>query len=59
MKSWKTGLAGILAIVPVVLHALFPLVVTGEIAATITSLLVSFGLIAAKDSNVTGGTKQQ
>jgi len=59
MKSWKTGLAGILAIVPVVLHALFPEVVTMEVASAITSLFVGLGLIAAKDSNVTGGTKPQ
>jgi hypothetical protein len=59
MKSWKTGLAGVLAIVPVILHALFPTVVTSEVAGTITSLFVGLGLIAAKDSNVTGGTTKQ
>lgn len=57
MKSWKTGLAGILAIVPIILHALLPNVITSEVATTITSLFVGLGLIAAKDSNVTGGTK--
>lgn len=59
MKSWKTGLAGILAIVPVVLHAVWPEIVTADVAGSITAVLISFGLIAAKDSNVTGGTKQQ
>ena len=59
MKSWKTGLAGILALVPIILHVLFPTVVTSEVAASITGVLISLGLIAAKDSNVTGGTTKQ
>ena len=59
MKNWKTTFAGVFAIVPVILHALFPTVVTVEVAASITSVFISLGLIAAKDSNVTGGTKQQ
>ena len=59
MKSWKTGLAGILALIPTILHAVFPQVVTTEVAVSITSVLISLGLIAAKDSNVTGGTKPQ
>ena len=59
MKSWKTGLAGILAILPQLLHFFWPNVITDVVANTISGLFVSLGLIAAKDSNVTGGTKQQ
>lgn len=59
MKSWKTTLAGVLAIIPVVLHAAFPNVVTTEVAASLITVFISLGLISAKDSNVTGGTKQQ
>lgn len=59
MRSWKTGLAGILAVVPTILHALFPQVITTEVAVSITSVLVSLGLIAAKDSNVTGGKTEK
>jgi hypothetical protein len=59
MKSWKTTLAGIAAILPQVLHAIFPNVVTIEVATGLSSLFAAIGLIAAKDSNVTGGTTQQ
>lgn len=55
-KSWKTGLAGILAILPIILHAIFPNVITTEVATSLTGVFVGLGLIAAKDSNVTGGT---
>ncbi len=54
MRSWKTTLAGVLAILPTILHAIFPTVVTMEVAATITSLFVGLGLVAAKDGNVSG-----
>jgi hypothetical protein len=55
--SWKTTLSGICAIIPIILHALFPTVVTVEVAASLTGVFISLGLIAAKDGNVTGGTK--
>jgi len=54
MKNWKTTFAGVFAIIPTVLHAIFPQVVTVEVAAAITSLFIGLGLIAAKDHNVTG-----
>jgi len=54
MKSWKTTLAGVLSVLPMILHALFPEIVTLDAAATITAALASLGLIAAKDGNVSG-----
>jgi len=38
----------------VVLHALFPTVVTVEVAASISSVFISLGLIASKDHDKTG-----
>ncbi len=58
-KNWKTGLAGILAVLPQALHFFFPNFITSDVANAISGLLVSVGLIAAKDKNVTGGTVQQ
>jgi len=55
--SWKTGLAGVLSILPQLLVLIFPNIITHDVANTISGLMVSLGLIAAKDSNVTGGTK--
>ena len=54
-NSWKTTLAGVLAILPTILHLIFPKLVTVEVAASLTALFLSLGLIAAKDGNVTGG----
>ena len=59
MKNWKTTLAGVLAIIPGALHLAFPNVITVDVATAITTILVAFGLIAAKDGNVTGGTTPQ
>jgi len=59
MKSWKTSLSGIAAILPQVLHAIFPNVVTSDVANGLSALFAAIGLIAAKDSNVTGGTTPQ
>ena len=59
MKNYKTTLAGILAVLPQILSVLFPKVITQDVANTISGLMVTLGLIAAKDNNVTGGTKQQ
>lgn len=55
LKNWKTTLAGLITAVAAVgplLHILTP-----EQAGSIFGAAVSFGLIAAKDGNVTGGTK--
>ena len=54
MKNWKTTFAGVFAIIPIVLHALFPNVVTTEVATSITSVFIALGLMAAKDHNKTG-----
>ena len=59
IKSWKTTLAGVLSIAPQILHILYPTLVTEEVANSLTAVFVGFGLVAAKDSNVTGGTTPQ
>lgn len=57
MKNWKTTVAG----VAVALIALltYTHILTAEQATAIMGALTSLGLVAAKDSNVTGGTTQQ
>lgn len=61
MKSWKTTVAGVLAIVLAVGHAALALIngTSVDLAATLAAILAGIGLIAAKDSQVTGGTIQQ
>lgn len=54
--SWKTTLAGVLTALPTIAHLLFPTVITVDVAAALTALFASLGLIASKDGNVTGGT---
>lgn len=53
--SWKTTVAGLVTLgVPIAAHFGW---LTMEQAGGILTLAVSFGLIAAKDASVTGGTK--
>ena len=59
MKSWKTTASGIASILPQVLHAIYPTIVTAEVANGLSAFFVAVGLIAAKDGNVTGGTTPQ
>jgi hypothetical protein len=59
LKNWKTSLAGILAFVLLAAHQFYPSVFTSELTGAITTILVSAGLLAAKDNNVTGGTTPQ
>ena len=59
IKSWKTTLAGILAVLPTLAHTLYPQYVTTDVATAITTIFVAIGLVAAKDGNVTGGTTPQ
>ncbi len=54
MKNWKTTLAGALTVAIVAAKIFWPNIITAEVAAEATTLMVSLGLIAAKDSNVTG-----
>jgi hypothetical protein len=54
MKNWKTTVAGVITVVVIALHTFYPTVVTSEVTMQITALLVSLGLVAAKDNNVTG-----
>ena len=57
MKNWKTTLAAV--IVALIGAAAAMEYITPDVAGAITTIAVSIGLIAAKDSDVTGGTKQQ
>lgn len=57
MKNWKTTTAGLA--VGLIAAATFLHWITPEQATAITGVLVSLGFIAAKDNNVTGGTKTQ
>lgn len=52
VNNWKTTAIGIGALV----YAGFQYWATGTF--DITAIMVGFGLTAAKDGNVTGGTKQ-
>ncbi len=55
LKNWRTTVTGILAIVT----AVWTMINTGTAdAANISAVIAGIGLILAKDSNVTGGTKQ-
>jgi hypothetical protein len=53
-KNWKTSLAGVAAITGGI-----KLIVDNNLEAGITAIITGLGLFAAKDGNVTGGTKPQ
>mgnify|MGYP003661907278 CR=1 FL=1 len=55
--NWKTSLAALVTIAALV----GPLtgVITADQGHTLQAVAVSFGLLAAKDFNVTGGSSQQ
>lgn len=57
LKNWKTTLAGVAAILAVAAKVL----TTGNVdwATDGPAVIAAIGLIAAKDSNVTGGTSKQ
>jgi hypothetical protein len=55
MKSWKTTVAGI--IVAGVAFSTYMGWITPEQGTAILGAATAVGLVAAKDSNVTGGTK--
>jgi hypothetical protein len=57
MKNWKTTIAGIA--VAAIAAASYLGWITAEQAGAITAALTGLGLIAAKDSNVTGGNVKQ
>lgn len=57
MKNWKTTLSGIAAIAFYAVAYFWP--EYKEFCLGLQAVLISAGMIAAKDSNVTGGTKQQ
>lgn len=55
-KNWKTTLSGIVILLLQVGPTLFPQYITPSVANVISGVAVALGLLAAKDSNVTGGT---
>lgn len=61
MKSWKTTVAGVCAILIAVAGAVQAVVGGGSIdyPSVIAAVMAGIGLIMAKDSNVTGGTVVQ
>lgn len=61
MKSWKTTLAGICAILAALANVGNAIAAGTAIdyPATIAIILPAIGLIFAKDSNVTGGSVKQ
>lgn len=56
-KNWKTSVAGLIGILTV--YAVSQHWISKDTATAIGTLAGSLGLLAAKDGNVTGGTKQQ
>jgi hypothetical protein len=54
LTNWKTTLAGFLGIVLFLLGVFDPKTFTPAVIASVITLLASFGLIVAKDGNVTG-----
>ncbi len=54
--NWKTTAAGVLALLGVAYKFWTTKSISGE---DITAVLIAFGLIAAKDVNVTGGNVDQ
>jgi hypothetical protein len=62
-KSWKTTSAGIIGIVGGIIRLLFA-IRSGNfseeaIMTSVTGIVGGLGFLFAKDSDVTGGTKQQ
>lgn len=56
-SNWKTTLAGVINLIVLIGSTTGYLTVAQ--ATSIAGVATSFGLLAAKDGNVTGGTKQQ
>ncbi len=56
LRNWHTTLAGVIMIAGLILPATG--LVTEKQASAITSVAGAFGLMKAKDDNVTGGTKE-
>jgi hypothetical protein len=63
MKSWKTTISGLGVILATIGNAIVEYSSGGiggiNFGVLIAGFTTGLGLIAAKDSNVTGGTKQQ
>ena len=64
MKNWKTTVFGAATIIAAIASAIKAAVdgdptTLPDWAMVVAAVITGIGLIAAKDSNVTGGTKQQ
>lgn len=57
MKNWKTNITAVLGIAIIVVRHIFPEYV--DMSNEIFMALCAAGFLAAKDYNVTGGTKEQ
>lgn len=57
MKSWKTTLCGALAALCTAASQVFPDL--KDVLLSAAAFFAALGLVFAKDSNVTGGTKPQ
>ena len=53
LGNWKTTASGIASVLPQVLHAIYPQVITPEVANGLSALFVALGLVAAQDGNNT------
>lgn len=59
-RNWKTSIAGIATILAAIATPILPVVgVPAAIVSAIATALAGVGLVAAKDHDVTGGTRQQ
>jgi hypothetical protein len=58
LTNWKTSLAGIGAIAIPILNQIIP-ILPPQYATIVTGIIAGLGLLFAKDSNVTGGTRHQ
>jgi hypothetical protein len=54
LTNWKTTLSGLAALITGI-----SLIINGQTEAGIAAIITALGLFSAKDSNVTGGTKEQ
>lgn len=52
--NWKTTISGGIILLTFLAHAMFPAIVTGETAGGVITLATTFGLVSAKDGDVTG-----
>jgi len=61
MKSWKTTISGVLAILLAAGNAAMGFIngTPVDITATLAAIMAGVGLLMAKDGDLTGGTRTQ